>query len=187
MSKKTTTDTKQQTQFNPASMASFNALQPGIQGVLQQYMQDPLTSSFFNQRQGMAQRYIAALLGRNMRNIYSNAGQFAGGMNPGFQNSQLLRAGRQGSSMQANAFMQNLFGSEQNRLQATGLAQGYNPLVTGQNSQSTQTVSGLGTWLPQVLGAGLSFAMPFIPGLKGLFPGGGGGAGASGPSSGPGG
>jgi hypothetical protein len=65
--------------------------------------------------------------------------------------SQIRNAGYQTSGLKQNAYWSALQNAVGTQLSATGQAAGYQPLKTGQ----TQTTSGLGTWLPQLLGAGL--------------------------------
>ena len=184
MSTKKETTSKQETQFDPGSRGVFNALQPGIQGVLQQFMSDPLTASYFLKQLGMANQQISQLGQRNVGNLLANmrTGGFGGGNMNAFQQSALARTGRATSGMQSNAFNNLLMNANQMRLGATQQAQGYNPLVTGGTSQSTERTSGLGTWLPQVIGAGLGMASGAMGGgAGGAF--GGGNFGAIGKSS----
>ena len=149
-------------------MGVYNALQPGIQSGLQQYMQDPLTASYFLQMIGMANKQNSLLGQRGASNILSNLRmQGLGGQGSGLKASLLARNARGMSALQSNSFMNALFAAEGRRGQALGQAQGYNPLVTGQNSTQTTKSSGLGTWLPQTLGmiAGIGLA-PFTGGLS---------------------
>ena len=166
MSTKKETTSKQETQFDPGSRGVYNALQPGIQNVLQQFMSDPLTASYFLKQLGMANQQISQLGQRNVGNLLANmrTGGFGGGNMNAFQQSALARTGRATSGMQSNAFNNLLMNANQMRLGATQQAQGYNPLVTGQTGTTTEKTSGLGTWLPTVLGAGLGIAAGFASG-----------------------
>ena len=183
MPTKKETTSKQETQFDPGSRGVFNALQPGIQNVLQQFMSDPLTASYFLKQLGMANQQISQLGQRNVGNLMANmrTGGFGGGNMNAFQQSQLARTGRATSGMQSNAFNSLLMNANQMRLGATQMAQGYNPLVTGQTATQTTKSSGVGTWLPQVLGGALAVGLaPFtggtsLMGLGGLAGMGGGG------------
>lgn len=191
--KKTTDQTQSQTStinYNPAGMATYNAFQPLIQSNLTEYMKNPLQSSFFAQQAGLgmkaAQAQGSAGMQALLRNLPSMAGGGASASSP-FVQSLIARNARATSANSSNAFMSALLNASNNRLQATGMAQAYSPLLTGQSStgnmHGTETTSGLGTWLPQLAGAaiggvangltggmaglaskGLSSAMPFMTG-----------------------
>lgn len=161
MSTKKESKTTQKNEYNPAAMSAYNAFQPAIMNALLPYLTgNPLQSPFFQLMHGAGQKQANQLAQRGRGNIFANAAQ--GGLTqPGLQ-SLLAKQGRFGSSLNANAFQnaaQQAFAMQQ---WATQLAQGYQPLQTGQNQTQTQKTSGLGTWLPQAIGMGLNFAMPFM-------------------------
>lgn len=146
-----TTDTNN-INYDPGAMGVYSGLQPSIGGTLNQFMQNPLTSTFFNQRVGMGANQINAMGATQMQNLLSNfrtSGMGGNTTNP-FLQSMIARQGRATSGLLSNNFMNQLFNANQMQLGATGMAQAYNPLMTG--SKSTQQQSGLGTWLPQLLG-----------------------------------
>lgn len=170
--KKTTTTTRQ---FDPTAKSAHNAFTTSGQGVLLDYMKNPMDSSFFQQRLGMA------LTGANeqgntlMRSMLSGPAL----LNPNLAASRTAKAARATTNLKSNAFMQNLLASEEIRRWATSGALNYQPLETGQTT--TEKKSGLGTWLPQALAIGTSVALaPFtggaslagIPGAVGGFGGG---------------
>jgi hypothetical protein len=110
--------------------------------------------------------------------ILSNSGAF--------MNASLNRNMLAGSNMQSNAFNSSVNSALQNRGIAMASMQAYQPLQTGQTTN--QSTGGLGTWLPQLVGAGLGAAMP---GLNSMMGGGsfssgygGGGGGGAAPTSG---
>jgi len=174
----------QKTQFDPGSKGVYDTLQPQIQNLLLQQMQDPY--SFLRPQYDLALQMSlgqASRLGqRGMQNLLLNRPQMGAMSLQPYMASQIGRQSRATSGLQANAMLQNrlqmLQQGEGLRSQALGQSQGYNPLVTGQTA--TEKTSGLGTWLPQVIGAGLGFAGGFMPGREdggGQAPGGGGGGG----------
>ena len=154
--------TKKQTtvQFNKAGESAYNTLIPQASGVMGQFMQDPMKSIFFNNQLAMGnkqidrgnQSQIATLL-NNMR------GMGGGGMNP-FMLSMLAQGNRTASGNKADLLRALLGQATQARMGAAQQGMGFQPLQTGQ----TQKTSGLGTWLPQVIGAGLGAATSFATG-----------------------
>lgn len=146
--KKTTTTTNQ---YDPSSMTFFKSLQPQMQAGYASDMQlDPTKSNAFNL--GLQQQ-VAAARGANrtqMSNIAGNA-LFAGGGNlSGIQASMLAAGGRAVAGRAANAFTTNYLNYDTMRRQEMMQASGIKPLQTGQTQ--VQQTSGLGTWLPQVIG-----------------------------------
>jgi hypothetical protein len=163
-------------QFDPTSMNTFTGLQGGIGSNLQDFMRNPLQSSFFNTQLQMNNAQNRYAFGGANRNIFSNL--VAGGNvgNAGAFTQDQLRANNMAlSGANANSFNNLLLGANQLRFGATQGAMGYRPLQTGQTRTKTQ--SGLGTWLPQLISAGIgaagmAFGMP--PGVSafGAGPGG---------------
>jgi hypothetical protein len=80
--------------------------------------------------------------------------------------AQLGKLQRQQSANQAGGYNNLLLQASQLRQQALGQAGSYRPLQTGQTQ--TQQQSGLGTWLPQLIGAGLGIAGGAMGGGAGL-------------------
>lgn len=185
MSNKTTTDTANQ--YNPAGMSNYNSFQGTLASGLNQYANNPLSSSFFNQQLGMAQNNASSIGQRNMSNITSNLRTGGGllGNSGSFMQSQINRAGLQGSANQSNAFNSTLNSALASRQWALSSMQGYQPLQTGQNTTQTQQ-QGLGSILGQVSGGVLGALMPGFGSLlgggsfSGGYGGGGGGMGMSG-------
>jgi hypothetical protein len=186
MSNKTTTNTANQ--YNPAAMGNYNSFQGTLASGLNQYAQNPLASSFFNNQLGMAQANASAVGQRNMSNITSNLRTGGGllGNSGSFMQSQINRAGLQNSANQSQAFNSTLNSALANRQWALSSMQNYQPLQTGQNSTQTQT-QGLGSILGQVAGVGLNMGMPGLGSVLGggSFSGGYSSGGGNGNFSGP--
>lgn len=153
-----TTDTNNLS-YNPGALGQYNQLQPQIGSTLSNFMQNPLTSSFFNQRIGMGQNQISKQAASGMQGLLSNfrASGMSGGTTSPFMQSMISRQGRATSGAMSSNFLGQLTNANQMQLGATGMAQGYQPLLQG--STSTQTTGGLGTWLPQLIGAAGSAAL----------------------------
>lgn len=164
--------TTQQTtsQFAPSGMAAYNSLQPSLAQTLSYYLGGqgggvgssggPFGSSLFKSAYGQgtinAQQQGQTAVG----NIGQNAAQFGGGNVPGFLQSQVRNAGYQTSGAQQGAYWNALNSTVNSQLGAASTAAGYRPLQTGQ----TQKTSGLGSWLPQVVGAGLNLGLAGLTG-----------------------
>jgi len=166
MSNKTTTDTSNN--YNQAGMANYNSFQSSLGSGLSNYASNPLSSSFFNQQLGMAQNNASAISQRNMSNVTNNLRTGGGllGNSGSFLQSQINRAGLQGSGMQSNAFNGTLNSALANRKWALSSMQNYQPLQTGQSTTQT-TQQGLGSILGSVAGAALNFAAPGLGSLLG--------------------
>ena len=187
--KKTTTSNSSsntQRQFDPSGLATYQGLQPGIGNVLSDFMSNPWRSGYFQQQLGRANEMIGQQGRTNLAGVLNLATQGGGvGNMPAFLASEGARVARGTQRNQSNALTNLLLGSSQLRLGAAGQAQGYNPLETGQNStsnsSSVEKTGGLGSWLPQLIGAGLGMAAGGMGGggmLGGLFGGGGAAAGS---------
>ena len=171
MSTKNVTSSTQNATYNPASMSAYNSFLGAGSNVLMDTLNDPLKASGFNQRLQLGNTNAFNLFNRNNSNIMQRASMFGGRQMPGFLQNQLTQSGNQLASTQAANFNSNLLYADQLRQQAMGQALGYHPLQTGSTGTQTQTTGGLGTWLPQVAGMGLSLA---TAGLGGGMLGGGG-------------
>lgn len=143
-------------QFDPTSMNAFTSMQGGIASVLNDWMKNPGQIQNLLLQQGYRQN--ARVGGRMNSNVLNNAvaGGWGGGNLPAFLQASIARNSRATSANNANTFLQTLLGTKQMQLTATGMAQNYRPLQTG--SKQVEQTSGLGTWLPQVIGAGLGMA-----------------------------
>lgn len=170
MSSKTTTDTNTANQYNQAGMANYNQFQGTLGTMMNQYAQNPLQSSFFQNQLAQTQGAASQIGQRNMSNTINNArtgGGILGNSGAFFQN-QINRAGLSNSGTQANAFNSTLNSALANRQWALSSMQNYQPLQTGQNSTQVQTQSqGLGSILGSVAGIGLNMAMPGLGSMLG--------------------
>ena len=178
--------------YDPASMQRYQTAQGQALGGLQSWAQNPLQNSFFNtlaqmQRQNVGQQGQSAVQSLLQNALTSGFGQAGGGGSP-YMQSLMAQQSRAQSGQQAQGFNALLAQMPQYQLQALGALQGgFNPLQTGgtqnqsykgnmtgqQNSQQTQQMSGLGTWLPQLLGGGLGALSSFMGSGSGLSKGGG--------------
>lgn len=141
--------------YNPAGIGAYNSMIPGFGSTVNSYMMNPFSNPFFQTQQQMGYRTAQQQNQTNMSNISRNS--FMSGLSPNnpamleMMNNQM----RAGTANSANlGFLnpvQNAFTAQQN---AMGMAGSFRPLQTSQ----TQTQSGLGSWLPQLLGAGLGMA-----------------------------
>lgn len=166
MSNKTTTSTGNQ--YNPTGMNNYNSFQGSLASGLNNYAQNPLASSFFNQQLGMAQKNASAIGQRNIGNVLSNARTGGGllGNSGSFLQSQTNRASAQNSANQSTAFNSTLNSALSNRQWALGSMEAYQPLQTGQSSTQTQSL-GLGSILGGLGGIGLGIAAPGLGSLLG--------------------
>jgi hypothetical protein len=163
--------TKQQTTqantYNPASMSTFNSLQPQIGSGYSSLQNNPLGNPFVSAAlTGGVQQ--AQQQGQGLMNSV-NQNAFGGESTPGFTQALQQQAARGSSGLQQQAYINALTqgaGTEANIL--SGMS-GFKPLQTGGNT--TAQTTGLGTWLPQLLGAGLGAAGSYF-GMQG-FGGGG--------------
>ena len=145
----TKTQQTQQAQFNPASLSTFHALIPGLQNVFSQYMGSgsPMTSPFFKSM-------FSTGLGQAAMQTGGGAGALSSwGATPAVNASLLGANSRAGSLMGASSFWNALPMAQQLQLQNLGMASSIRPLQTGQTTTQQQT--GLGTWLPSLLSAGV--------------------------------
>jgi hypothetical protein len=149
--KQTTTSTNQ---YSPTGMATYNALQAPATGLLNSNINNPYNNTGFNTRmaQGtMANTGFGNAAGASTQQANSALGTTGGAA---FNNYQAASQGRANAANQGQMTNSLLLGAAQNRNQSLTAAMNYRPLQTG--GTQTQQTSGLGTWLPQVIGAGIS-------------------------------
>lgn len=181
---KKTTDTTNK--YDPQSMNIFHQMGDAGSGVMQQYMKDPLTASYFQNQVGMMNRFSQQIGQRSMNALLGQRGVGGGsGIMPGWLQSNIARIGRNTGAMQGQNVLTALMNAESRRFQAGGNALNYRPLQTGQKTD--EQTSGLGTWLPQVIGMGVQGALAFGTGgasaIGSAAKAGGGIAGAAGGAS----
>jgi hypothetical protein len=144
MSQKTTTTNS----FAPSGMNAYNKMQPQLTGQLQAGASTPMAASFFNQQAGAANKSIAQSGQGVLRGAQSGGGLLGGGA---FGMNKLNQASTGVGQAQNNAFNTTLNGAMNTRTASLSAMQQYRPLQTGQSSYT----SGLGSWLPQLVAAGL--------------------------------
>lgn len=164
----TTNKTSSSGVFNQQSMDTYNGMQSGISSNLQDFMKNPLQSSFFNTQMQMAQRGNQQRMQSQNQALLQNsaAGGFTGNL-PAFMQSQLAQNSRQLSANNSNSSNNLLLGANQLRFGATQSAMGYKPLQTGSNQ--TQSQGGIGSWLAPIASMAIGAA------TGGMMGGGGGG------------
>lgn len=174
MSTKKQTNTVQTNTYDKGSMNAFKGFTNQVSGFTGQWLgpdgkAGPTSTPGFNLNYQANLNNANAINGRNVRNISANA--LALGANPNSAATQaiLARAGRGASGMQANAFMNAYQNSVQQQNMAAQMAGSYKPLQTGGTQNTIETTGGLGTWLPQVVGAGLGMATGFMSGGASAF------------------
>jgi hypothetical protein len=189
----TTQQTTTSNLFNPAAMGAYQGMQPSIGNVLNWYMGgtgfnqgaagSPFQSPLFQTGLGMGTKQ-ALQSGQNMMgNILGGSAGWGGGATPGFVRQQATQGGYLTSGLRQSALWNALQNTVGTQLGATGTAAGFRPLQTGAVQQATTT--GLGSWLPQVLGGVLGATtgtggIGTAAWLKSLFGKGGGGGGGGG-------
>ena len=143
--KQTTTTTNQ---YNPAGMQTYNALQGPAAGVFNSNINNPYDNAFFNSQKAAGS---SAATGFSRPNTQANAA--LGINNPTFNASQTTTQGRATLANQGRMTNNLILGAASNRETSLQSAMNYRPLQTG-GTEVKQT-SGLGTWLPQVIGMGI--------------------------------
>lgn len=151
----TTNKTNSSGVFNQQSMGQYNQMQSGIGSNMQDFMSNPLQSSFFNTQLQMAQRGNMNRQSAQNQMVNQNAtvGGFTGNT-PAFLQSQMANNARTASANNSSSFNNLLLGANQLRFGATQSAMGYKPLQTG--NDTTQSQGGIGSWLAPIAGAAMS-------------------------------
>lgn len=152
--------------YNQAGMGAYNSMMPGFSSTVNSYMNNPFSNPFFQTQQQMGYNQ-ANMQGQSaMSNISRNNSMSGLSSNSPAALEMMNNQSRANSSNRSNlgflAPMQNAQTIQQQSMQMAG---NFKPLQTGQ----TQTQGGLGSWLPSLLGGGLSML------TGGLMGGGGGG------------
>lgn len=162
MSTKTQTDNTMH--FNPVAQQSYNSLVGSGTKVLNDQMNNPFGNAMYKMGLGASQQGATQQGNNNMSALQQMMRTSGIGGNSGnaFQMAQQGKIGRSNASMMSQANTSNVQGALQRQLTATGMGMSFSPQLTG--SSATQTQSGLGTWLPQLLGAAGSAAMGFATG-----------------------
>jgi len=174
MSTKQTTDSTNTLNYDPNALSTYKQLISGGGNVLSQYMNNPFGNAFYNMGLGQSMAGANQLGQQNINTLSNNMAISGLGGNSGnaFQQAMLSNIGRGNQSIRSQANIGNVMNALQRQMTATGMGMSFSPLLTGQKGQTTQTQSGLGTWLPQLLGTAASAGMAGLTGGASLaFPG----------------
>jgi hypothetical protein len=151
--KNTTTTTNQ---YSPAGMTAYNALQAPATGALNSNITNPYGNAFFNQQKNAAGS-AATTFGNARYNANAAAGTALGTSGGPGLNSAFNNYNTRGNAAISGAMNNSLLmGAANNRNASLSAAMNYRPLQTG--GTQVQQTSGLGTWLPQVIGMGIGAA-----------------------------
>lgn len=168
--------------FDPASMARYQAAQGQALGGLQAFAGSPFANPYFQAGLGMQRGTIGQQGQSAMQALLQNAQTSGFGATSPFLQNLMAQQGRTQSSQQAQGFNQLLQSMLPLQMQALGALQGgFSPFQTGgtqqqqytgtqrgtTTGQQTQQMSGLGSWLPQLIGGGLG---ALTSGLAGGIP-----------------
>ena len=156
MSTKTTNT--QQAAFDPQSMSFYQGLLPQIQQGLSYFMNtNPMQNPLFQAAYGQNMR---GALGQGLSMLPHIASSGWGGQLQPFQMGNLQNAAKGGLMGRQGAFTGAMGSAIAPQMQATGTAAGFNPLQIGGTTTGSQT--GLGSWLPSLLSAGVGAGMQFL-------------------------
>lgn len=174
-------------QFDPGSLSTYQNLTKGGGNVLSGYINNPFGNPMYNLGLANSMRGAQAAGQNNMNALNQNqkVSGMSGNAGQGWLGAQRAMMGRSNQAMSSQANMSNIMQAFQRQMGATGMGMSFSPLMTGQSStgSQTQSTSGTGTWLPQLLGAGMGAAMMGMSGGASAGAKAGGGAGSIMPSS----
>lgn len=155
MSTKQETDSTNTLNYDPTALAQYQKLISGGSNVLSQYINNPFGNQFYQMGLGQSMAGANQLGQQNINSLTNNMKVSGIGGNSGnaYQQAMMSNIGRGNQSLRSQANIQNVMQAFQRQMTATGMGMSFSPLLTGQKGQTTQTQSGLGTWLPQLLGA----------------------------------
>jgi len=137
--------------YNPSGMGVYNSFQNPVQQGWQQYSQNPLTSSWFNQEVNQSNQ-MNTNIGNTMNQVNTlNSAQTPMDNSPAVMNAMKARNQRAMQSRQSQGFNALLMNANNVRQTALGQMQGYQPLQISQTSK--QSTGGLGTWATPLIQA----------------------------------
>jgi len=145
--------------YDPRAMGMYRSFVPMWNQALQQNINDPWGMMGGNQMLASQNSYNAAQFGtanRNMINSFTSRG--IDSTSPLF-NQMLNRSANQNNASTMGGYNSLLQNATNFRNNAYYQQMAYSPLLTG--GTQVQSQSGLGTWLPQVLQAGLQAGTAF--------------------------
>lgn len=147
--------------YNAPSMSAYNTLAPMGANTLGSEISQPYNNTVFNANKAIGSAAnVASNLG-SRATLSNNLGALGTSGGTGFSGYAGSTVGRFGAATTAQTNNALLMGAASNRNQALGSAMGFRPLQTG--GTQTQQLTGTGTWLPSVLGAGVAGASAFMP------------------------
>lgn len=170
MSTKTTTDSKNTLNYDSKSKGIYDSLTGSGSNFLQDLIKNPFSNPSYKLGLGQSQRGAQAQGQNSIQALLSQmrTSGMSGNSGNAFQMAQTAKAGRASAGMMSQANIQNIFQALSRQQGAAGQAMAFSPLLTGESGHSTQQQGGLGTWLPQLLGAGLGAAgSMFTGGMSG--------------------
>lgn len=151
-----------QLSFNPLSQGVYNQLTSGAGGVLGGYINNPFGNPYYTLGAAQSQKGAQQAGQNNMAALLQNqkALGLGGQAGQGWMSAQRAQTGRANQAMSSQANVNNVLAALQRQMSAAGTGLSYSPQLTGQSGKFSQfqNQSGLGTWLPQLLGAGLGAA-----------------------------
>lgn len=146
--------------FDGNSMAAYQKNLGSFLPTAQSWYQNPFGSQTFQQESTANQDQAGRVGARGVSNVTNNAAAMGYGTSGPAFNSMLNSAGRATGTLQAQGFRGAVASANQRAVTGLGISSAFQPLMTGSNSNfsQTQSQSGLGTWLPQLAGAALGAA-----------------------------
>lgn len=187
MSTQNQTDSSNQStmQFNPLAQSTYNDLIGAGGKQLLGDIKNPFGNPLYQLGLGQSMKGASQGAANNqgvLQSIMKTSGM-GGTAGQGFQAGQQTQMGRANQSMFSQANLGNIMSAMQRQMAATGMGMSFSPQMTGQSgtSSSTQTTSGLGTWLPQLLSSAAGMGMGALTGgmSKAMNPDSSGGGGGS--------
>lgn len=165
----TTTGSNQSTlQFNPLAQGVYNNMISGGGSVLGGYINNPFSNAMYQMGASQSAKGAQQAGQTNMQALLQNqkALGLGGKAGQGWLGAQQAQTGRANQAMSSQANVSNVLAALQRQMAATGMGMSFSPQLTGQSGtfNQQQTTSGLGTWLPQLMGAGLSAGLGAMTG-----------------------
>lgn len=154
--------------FNPLAQGVYNNMVQGGGSVLGGYINNPFGNAMYQMGASQSAKGAQTAGQTNMQALLQNmkAQGLGGQAGQGWLAAQQSNTGRANQAMSSQANVSNVLAALQRQMAATGMGMSFSPQLTGQsgNFSQTQQTGGLGTWLPQLLGAGLGAGMGAMTG-----------------------
>ena len=147
-------------QFNAQSMQEYLKNLSTTMPWLRNNVTNPFNNDTFNQEQAIGQDQAGRAGQTASSNILNNASALGYGTTGGVFQTMMGNAARNTAGLKGQAFRGAVGNAVNRQMTSAGMLNAFQPLMTGSNSNFTQTQSqsGLGTWLPQVAGLALGAA-----------------------------